>query len=360
MKYLFFVQNNGRGHLAQALTLKEKLTSRGHEVLGAVVGSKNGSALPEFFKEQFVQPIYTVASPYFVTDKKNRGIKIMASIALSLSRLPKYRSSLKTIKNIIKDLKPDILINCYEPIAGTFYRLNKVSQPMYCLSHQYFISHPTFKYPRISWLARTSFKIYNSLTAPDSATKIALSFTKENDLPNNNLFVCPPLIRSAIKNSRPRNQDFILTYILNSGYGADIEAWCRNNPSYHVEAFRQQTEETKSVLNNLVFHALSGEKFIDRLINCGAYASTGGFESIAEASYLKKNILMVPTAGHFEQKCNVSDAQRAELVNVSETFDLSLLASRQTKTHSDGQLAFKKWVDNYEDKIINILEQKTK
>jgi uncharacterized protein (TIGR00661 family) len=356
MKYLIFVQDNGRGHLSQAITLKEKLTAAGHEVLGAAVGTKNDAEIPSFFKEQFAGPIFTFASPYLINDKQNQGINIGASIWQSLLHLPRYRKSMVIIGDVIKKLSPDILINCYEPMIGTYYRLYRPTQPLFCIAHQYFIDHPAFKFPKISLLHKISFRLYNYFTAPAAATRIALSFTEENDLSNQKLKICPPLIRPIIKNGQPQQNDFILTYILNPGYGQDIAAWCKNNPNFKVEAFREQPEEIFQAGTNLIFHALSGEKFIQRLLSCSAYASTGGFESISEAAYLQKNILMVPTKGHFEQKCNAADAQRAGLAHTATHFHLDVLTLPKTKTHSAGQAVFKEWVDKYEDKIIKILE----
>ena len=358
MKYLLFVQDNGRGHLSQTVTLKEKLEKRGHQVAGVVVGSKLGARLPRFFEEQFAGLIYLIESPYFITDKKNRGIKILASAWRSLLNIPRYRQSIKKIDQVIKKLKPNILVNCYEPIAGFYYRFHRPKQPMFCIAHQYFISHPAFKFPGISQIARGALKIYNFFTAPRSATRIALSFTKECDWPNKNIVVCPPLIRSAVKNSALNDQDFILAYILNPGYGRDIETWCQNNPSCRVEAFREQKEDVIQAAPNLIFYGLSGRKFIDRLANCSAYASTGGFESICEAAYLQKKVLMVPTKGQFEQRCNAADAQRAKIAQSARTFDLSRLILPQTKTHSAGQSTFKEWVDSCEEKIIDVLEKK--
>lgn len=41
---------------------------------------------------------------------------------------------------------------------------------------------------------------------------------------------------------------------------------------------------------------------------CKAYLTTAGFESVCEALYLGKPVLMVPV--HVEQECNAWDAQK--------------------------------------------------
>jgi len=358
MKYLLFVQDNGRGHLSQAVALKEKLISRGHQIAAVIVGTKNGAKLPNFFEEQFAGQITKIYSPYFIVDKKKRGIKIMASIRKSLFSLRQYGREIKKIAQIVEALNPDILINCYEPVAGVYYRKYRPKQPMFCVAHHYFVSHPSFKFPRIGRLARWALKIYNFFTAPRSATRIALSFTQEEDVKEKNIIVCPPLIRTDVKEIPLTKEDFILAYVVNPGYGRDIRQWCQDNPSRRVEAFREQSQKTEQILPNLLFHQLSGHKFIEKMASCSAYVSTGGFESICEAAYLQKDVLMVPTRGQFEQRCNAADAQRAGLAQNARTFDLSRLILPQTKTHSLGQPAFKEWVDSCEEKIIDILEKK--
>jgi len=358
MKYLFFVQSEGRGHMTQALALKEKLEARGHIIVAVIVGTTNLSQLPSFFKKEFSCPLYAVESPRFIVDKQGKGIKVFASTLITIWRIPRYLNSLKKIKKIIADLQPDILINFYEPLAGNYYRLTKDQRPLFCIGHQHFISHPAFRFPKISLIARLSFKFYNRLAAPARSIKIALSFTAETDQPQKKLFVCPPLIRKVFLNQIPTTQNFILVYLLNAGYHQEIIDWCQKNPEQKITAFWDKFGEAETYFgSNLSFHYLDGEKFIAYLTTCSAYASTAGFDSIAEAAYLQKNVLMVPTINHFEQKCNAIDAQRAGIASTADNFNISLLKNNQQKTHSPEALQlFKKWVDDYNDKIVTLLE----
>ena len=59
------------------------------------------------------------------------------------------------------------------------------------------------------------------------------------------------------------------------------------------------------------------------MAGCRAYASTAGFESICEAMYLGKPLMMVPS--HTEQKCNAYDATRFDAAVEAERFDLDIL-----------------------------------
>jgi len=94
------------------------------------------------------------------------------------------------------------------------------------------------------------------------------------------------------------------------------------------------------------------------LQDCTTYISTGGFESICEAAYLQKNILMVPTKNHYEQLCNTYDAIRANLVVTDSFFNIDLaLENQKNRSEEPGRL-FKNWVDSESDKIINIITLK--
>ncbi|MFA5184553.1 MAG: glycosyltransferase family protein [Patescibacteria group bacterium] len=358
MTYIFFIQGEGRGHLTQALTLKEKLETRGHKVAAVVVSTKEGGQLPYFFQEQINAPLFSIISPSFAIDRQGQGIDILATISLTLKNLVQYRRSYQMIKKIINDYQPDALVSFYEPLSGIYHRLTKDPRPLYCLGHQYFVDHPDFNFPDGHILSRLAFRMYNRLGTSPRGTRIALSFTAANDQPDKKLLICPPLIRQAIKDRRPTVNNFILIYILNAGYSEKISAWSQKHPGVKIEAFWGQADKA-TINKDLCFNPLSGDRFIELLASCRAYASTGGFDSIAEAAYLQKPILMNPTKNHFEQKCNAVDAIRAGLATVTENFDLSALDNEQTKTHSPEALhRFKEWVDNNDDKLVELLTEK--
>ena len=50
MKILFIIQGEGRGHLTQALSLRQKLMAEGHEIVGVLVGKSPARRLPDFFR----------------------------------------------------------------------------------------------------------------------------------------------------------------------------------------------------------------------------------------------------------------------------------------------------------------------
>ena len=81
MKYLFIIQGEGRGHLTQALSLRQKLIAEGNQVVGVLVGKSPARRLPSFFVEKIKAPIYTFESPNFLPSPKIKKVGLGNSIA---------------------------------------------------------------------------------------------------------------------------------------------------------------------------------------------------------------------------------------------------------------------------------------
>ena len=89
MKILFVIQGEGRGHLTQALSLRQKLADEGHEIVGVLVGKSPARRLPGFFSEKIGVPVYPFESPNFLPSAKNKQVNLVRSVAYNLFRLHK-------------------------------------------------------------------------------------------------------------------------------------------------------------------------------------------------------------------------------------------------------------------------------
>ena len=357
MKYLFFVQTEGRGHLSQALCLAKNLKENGHQVVGVIANDNPVRKIPDFFTNEIGCPINLIKSTYFLVNKQGTGIKLGRSIIFNLSRLSVYSKSLKNIDLLYKQYQPDAIINFYEPLAGLYNLFYRPKAPSFSVGHQFFVEHPIFKKPSGHLGNHLFLVFFNHLVSCKSKFRLALSFTKENNNLKNKIIVCPPLIRSEAKNLIPKQKDFILSYVLNPGYFEEIKKWADLHQDKKIEAFwdKQDEPETKSFGLNLTFHQINGQKFLNLLQDCSTYISTAGFDSICEAAYLQKNILMVPTKNHYEQLGNASDAVRANLAITDSFFNIDLALTKQKTTQNISGMIFKDWVDKESNKIIEVI-----
>lgn len=345
MRYLFFIQGEGRGHMTQAISLKNMLEKAGHEVAAVIVGKSPRREIPDFFIEKIRTRIVTIESPNFIVGKHNKRISIAKTILHNLFYTRRYLKSIQRIKQVVKSERPDIIINFYSLLGGFFYLFNNPRIPFFCVGHQYLISHSDFIFPKGHRIDRFLLKLNNKLTSFRADKLIGLSFRPMVDEIDKNLFVAPPLLRKEVLELTPKDQGFLHGYILNDGYAEDITAWHSKNPKVQAHFFwdKKDATETTLIKKNLTFHKINDIKFLDYMSRCKAFASTAGFESICEAMYLGKPIMMVPTQGHFEQKCNALDAQISGAGIASETFDLSKLID-YIPLHKNKTKDFQKWV----------------
>ena len=114
MKVIFVIQGEGRGHLTQALALKQMLLHEGHEVVKVLVGKSKNRVIPEFFQDKIGNPIEVFDSPNFLPSKDNRKFNLLRSLAYNTLLVPNYLSSIHLIRKNIQKSGADIIINFYE------------------------------------------------------------------------------------------------------------------------------------------------------------------------------------------------------------------------------------------------------
>ena len=144
--------------------------------------------------------------------------------------------------------------------------------------------------------------------------------------------------------------------MVNHGYAEQVEKFHTKNPEIPIHCFwdKKGVPETLEVDQNLTFHQLNDQKFIELMASCRGYLTTAGFESVCEAMFMGKPTLMVPVKGHYEQSCNASDASRAGAGISSEIFELEKLLS-YIPEYKNVQITFQKWCEKTEQLFIQNL-----
>lgn len=353
MKYLFIVQGEGRGHMTQAIVLSKMLQKHGHEVAEVLVGVSPHRQIPQYFIEKVNAPVSTFNSPNFTPSVKTQQISILKTLVQNFRKSPLFLNSLKLIEDKIELHQPDTVINFYDLIAGLLFEIKRPKVRFICIAHQYFFLHPHFKFQKPKNPEIAGFLYYSKLTCRKADKILALSLGTQPRYSSGNLLIVPPLLREEIFNLNPKQGDYMLGYMLNESYEKQIRSWHADNPSETLHFFsdRKQVDDTEVIDETLSFHQLNDVKFLEYLADCKAYATTGGFESVCEALYLQKPVLMVPA--HVEQECNVTDAVRAGAGIGAEKFDLTKLTN--IVSTYEPNLRFREWVHSAEKKLIDEL-----
>ena len=354
MKYLFIVQGEGRGHMTQAMTLERMLLDRGHEVVGIMVGKSPIRKVPEFFLKGVKAPVSFYESVNFQPSAENRKPSMIKTMLFNTLAFHKYFPSIQYVCDYIRSSGADVLVNFYDLTAGLAYFFHDIDIPMVCIGHQYLFLHKDFGLPREQYPDSIALDFYTHLTSVKAVKHLALSFRAMPNDEKHKIVIVPPLLRQEILDIKPVDGHYLHGYMLNSGFADDVMKWHEEHPEVELRFFWDNWEMGKvhKVDDTLSFYLLDDKEFLRQMAGCKAYASTAGFESVCEAIYMGKPILMVPS--HIEQEINAFDASRNGVGVYCDRFDLSLLLDfcNVFEVNYD----FREWVHSAPELIVRELE----
>lgn len=359
-KFLFVVQGEGRGHLTQAISLFEILTSAGHQVGSVLVGMDNISNLPTFFQEKIPLKIETFPAPSLVYGQ-TKAVKVWDTISTHIKKLPRYRKSVQFLAQKVEEYQPDVIVNFYDMICGLYAQFYRPTIPVVCIGHQYLLLHQSFISLPNKHIDRFLLNLNTRLTSLNSSRKLALSFVQMPDDKAHSIAVTPPLIRDEVKRLTPSSKPFILAYITHHKLSEDIINWHSNHRDVEIHCFWNNKEfvDEWQFRENLTFHQVNSEKFLRMMQECSGLVCTAGFESVCEAMYLGKPIMMVPVPNHIEQEINAWDGQRAG-AGISDTeFNLSRFIS-YLPVHQNVSENFKVWQGQTSQIFLKNFEEVTR
>jgi len=354
MKFLFVVQGEGRGHITQAMTLNDMLVKNGHEVVSVMVGKSNFRELPIFLTQKFGDKILRFDSPNFLPASKNKKTNIWFSIVYNLLKTGHYVKSILFIHRQINKNKVDMVVNFYDLMAGLTYLFYPTKIPCVCVAHQYIFLHPDYRFPDENKIELSMLKFFTRLTCVRASKLLALSTKKMENIPDRRIFVVPPLLRKQVFEVLITDGNYLHGYMLNDTYAEGIIRFQQEHPDVFLHFFwdRKGVEEETVLNDKLTFHRLNDQLFLEYMAGCKAYATTAGFESVCEAMYMGKPVLVVPT--HIEQACNAFETSQSGAGIVADDFDLKKLL--EFIPHYQKKTDFRKWFQQAEEYILRELE----
>jgi uncharacterized protein (TIGR00661 family) len=207
-------------------------------------------------------------------------------------------------------------------------------------------------------LEKLLFRLHTRITAFGSQERLALSFLpKEN---TDQVRVVPPLLRREVKQLVVNREDFFLAYMVNPGYAEEVLTYAKANPTARIKAFwdKKEAKEIEFPLPNLSFHRVNDQTFLEAMAACKGLVCTAGFESVCEAMYLGKPVMMIPVAGQYEQACNALDAEASGTGVASDRFDFGKLENLP-QPNSQATLEARAWNSAWPTILGELIEKHT-
>src|SRR5690242_1060073 len=162
MKMMFCVLGEGRGHMTQAMAVKEMAEAAGHQVVAVTLGVSRQRPMPAWFESAMKLPIVQLPTLEFKY-KNNRSVSNVATLFGVLGNLPKYFRILRRLDDVVRQAQPDVIINFFEPVAAFYALTRRKRPPMVAIGHQFMFQHPGYVHAAHLWKQLLSMRIYTWL-----------------------------------------------------------------------------------------------------------------------------------------------------------------------------------------------------
>lgn len=277
MKILYAIQGTGNGHISRARDIIPIL-QKNHEVDILVSGIDSDVHLPFPVK-------YRYQGLGFVFGKDG-GIDMLETFK---------RNSLKVLFLEINALPVqiyDLVINDFEPVSA--WACYQKEKPCIGLSHQMAVLNKKAPQPKhFDIVGKAVLKKY----APVSA-EYGFHFQAYDT----NIFT--PVIRSEIREHHVRSFGHYTVYL--PAYSdkriIKVLSKCKN---VEWEVFSKRSKKAYKH-ENIRIEPISNTEFVESMASSAGVLCGAGFETPAEALFMKKKLLVIPMQGQFEQQCNAA------------------------------------------------------
>jgi len=321
MKILYAIQGTGNGHLGRSMEIVPLLKQMA-DVDVLVSGTQGDLKLPFPVKFQF--------NGFGFIFGKSGGVDIWKSFYKS-----RFRNFLKEIDKVPVD-DYDLVINDFEPVSA--WACSAKNKPCIGLSHQAAVLSELAPKPEESdMMGKLILKNYAPVTV-----QYGFHFKKFDE----NIFT--PVIRKQVREQKTSFKGHYTVYL--PAY--DDKRLIERLTDFKNVEWDVFSKHNKKVLKhkNVFIQPINNEKFIKSMAQSAGVLCGAGFETPAEALFMKKKLLVIPMKGQYEQQLNAAALK---------SMGVTVIKSLKPK-HNE---TIMNWIDNgkvisvdYPDNTYGILE----
>lgn len=281
MKILYAIQGTGNGHISRAREIIPHLQEFCEcDIL--ISGNQCDVELDVPVKFRFKGLSFVFG--------KNGGIDMWNTYINA--NLPNLKREIDALN--VEDY--DFVINDFEPVSA--WACHKKKIPCIGLSHQGSLLSKKVPIPeKQNYFGQFILRNY----AP-----AMIHFGFHFDAYDHNIFT--PVIRSQVREAEVEELDYYTVYL-----PAFEDARLLKKLSYFSETkwhvFSKKTKETYQV-GNITILPITNDAFVADMAKSKGVFCGAGFETPAEALFLKKKLMVIPMKGQFEQQCNAAALEK--------------------------------------------------
>ena len=322
MKILYAIQGTGNGHLSRAMDVVPCLQRHG-DVDVLVSGIQGDLSLP------------------FPIRYKMRGLSFIFGKAGGVDLWKTFIRS--NIRKLVKEInalpveKYDLVINDFEPVSAWACYIKNI--PCIGLSHQAAVlADEAPKAEHTDMMGKLILKNY----APNTE-----QYGFHFEAYGKNIFT--PVIRRQVREQSIENRGHFTVYLPAYDDKRLIEKLSQFK-DVNWDVFSKHNKKP-SRSKNVAIQPIHNDKFIKSMAHSGGVLCGAGFETPAEALFMKKKLLVIPMKNQYEQQLNAAALK-----------EMGVPVIRNLKDRYD--MIISNWIENgkiievnYPDKTREIIDQ---
>lgn len=277
MKILYAIQGTGNGHLSRAMDVVPCLQKRA-EVDVVVSGIQADLELP-------FPVTYRMRGLSFIFGKSG-GVDLWKTFV---------KSNLRKLRKEINELpveRYDLVINDFEPVSAWACYFKNI--PCIGLSHQgAVLSDHSPKAEHTDMMGKLILKNY----APNTLC-YGFHFARFADR------IFTPVIRKQVRTQPVENLGHYTVYLPSYDDGLLIKRLSEYRDA-EWDVFSKHNRRVMQV-RNVKIQPINNEKFISSMAQSAGVLCGAGFETPAEALYMKKKLMVIPMKNQYEQHLNAA------------------------------------------------------
>ena len=290
---LYGVNGEGSGHSTRAKEVITHLQRAGHNV--HVASFDRG--LQNLSKDFDVTEIFGWRLAYV-----NNQVRYRRTIARNLLAAPKAARSASRLKKLALEWSVQLVITDFEPLSC--HVGHRLRLPVISIDNQHCLTNARVTYPTQYRRDAAATKMVVRFMVPRADAYLVTSFFSA-ELTKPRTFLFPPILRDAVLQAKPREEDYVLVYVTSPApeLARLLSAvQCR----FVAYGFAREGQE-----GNILFKKPSLDGFLKDLIAARAVVANAGFSLVTEALHLGKPYLAVPVEHQFEQLFNAYWVEKA-------------------------------------------------
>ncbi len=287
-RIIYGVSGQGFGHAARSHETLRHLKKAGHQLM--ILTYKQAADL-------LGRDFSVVKIPGLGLNYQNNKLSYWRTIYDNAATLMREGKNWPSLRRKVKAFKPDLFISDFEPLTVAMAHLEKL--PLISIDNQHQLTNTKLSVPKKYNKDFLADKMIVKSMVWGADYYLITSFFKTK-VEKKNTFLFPPIIRTKIRNLKPKTGDFILVY-QNSDFDYILDE-LKQVKKYKFVIYSGRPGLKKDA--NLTLKNYHSPDWYKDLKNCRAIIGTAGLSLISETLWLNKPYFAIPVGGQIEQIIN--------------------------------------------------------